>query len=125
MSHPALTQLRALRYFAAMPPLEPQLRDWLLLEDSMTKRFEQQGKRSGVIRLTKVCRPEALVGEGRCCRTKRATGCGKSYFAPMVNPAGRWCRSRRCAARSWRCSSWGRRRWGVSVHVIDVNPRFY
>ena len=38
MSHPALTQLRALRYFAAMPPLEPSLRDWLLLEDSMTKR---------------------------------------------------------------------------------------
>lgn len=26
------------------PALEPQLLDWLLLEDSMTKRFEQQGK---------------------------------------------------------------------------------
>jgi chorismate--pyruvate lyase len=42
--HPALTQLRALRYFAVMPPLAPHLRDWLLLEDSMTQRFEQQGK---------------------------------------------------------------------------------
>ena len=49
MPHPALTQLRALRYFAAMPPLDAHLRDWLLLEDSMTKRFEQQGKRVSVI----------------------------------------------------------------------------
>ena len=44
MSHPALTQLRALRYFDALPALDPQQLDWLLLEDSMTKRFEQQGK---------------------------------------------------------------------------------
>lgn len=44
MSHPALTQLRALRYVDAIPALEPQLLEWLLLEDSMTKRFEQQGK---------------------------------------------------------------------------------
>jgi chorismate--pyruvate lyase len=44
MSHPALTQLRALRYFDALPALDSQLLDWLLLEDSMTKRFEQQGK---------------------------------------------------------------------------------
>ena len=45
MPHPALTQLRALRYFDAIPTQDPQLLDWLLLEDSMTKRFEQQGKR--------------------------------------------------------------------------------
>jgi chorismate--pyruvate lyase len=44
MSHPALTQLRELRYYDAIPSLDPQLLDWLLLEDSMTKRFEQQGK---------------------------------------------------------------------------------
>ena len=44
MSHPALTRLRALRYFDVMPPLAPPLSDWLLLEDSMTQRFEQQGK---------------------------------------------------------------------------------
>ena len=43
MSHPALTQLRALRYFDQIPALDPQQLDWLLLEDSMTKRFEQQG----------------------------------------------------------------------------------
>jgi chorismate--pyruvate lyase len=43
--HPALTQLRALRYFAAMP-LEPLAARLALLEDSMTKRFEQQGKKS-------------------------------------------------------------------------------
>lgn len=44
MTHPALTQLRELRYYDAIPSLDPQLLDWLLLEDSMTKRFEQQGK---------------------------------------------------------------------------------
>ena len=44
MPHPALTQLRALRYFDAIPALDAQLLDWLLLEDSMTKRFEQQGR---------------------------------------------------------------------------------
>ncbi|MGM3313004.1 chorismate lyase, partial [Enterobacter hormaechei subsp. steigerwaltii] len=44
MSHPALTQLRALRYFDQIPALDPEQLDWLLLEDSMTKRFEQQGK---------------------------------------------------------------------------------
>lgn len=45
MSHPALAQLRALRYYTALPELDAELHDWLLLEDSMTKRFEQQGKR--------------------------------------------------------------------------------
>jgi len=45
MSHPALAQLRALRYYTPLPELDAALRDWLLLEDSMTKRFEQQGKR--------------------------------------------------------------------------------
>ena len=62
MSHPALTQLRALRYFTEIPALEPQLLDWLLLEDSMTKRFEQQGK------------TESLV-----------TGYVKFCYVPMVN----------------------------------------
>lgn len=45
MSHPALAQLRALRYFDEIPALNSEQLDWLLLEDSMTKRFEQQGKR--------------------------------------------------------------------------------
>lgn len=44
MSHPALTRLRALRYLDEVPALDPEQLDWLLLEDSMTKRFEQQGK---------------------------------------------------------------------------------
>jgi chorismate lyase len=44
MSHPALAQLRALRYYTTLPELDAALLDWLLLEDSMTKRFEQQGK---------------------------------------------------------------------------------
>ncbi|EFE05520.1 chorismate lyase [Citrobacter youngae] len=58
MPHPALTQLRALRYFDEIPALDPQLLDWLLLEDSMTKRFEQQGKQVTVTLIR-----EAFVGQ--------------------------------------------------------------
>ncbi|POP43088.1 chorismate lyase [Superficieibacter electus] len=57
MSHPALTQLRALRYLDVIPSLKTTLREWLLLEDSMTKRFEQQGKTVTVTLLR-----EAFVG---------------------------------------------------------------
>lgn len=64
MSHPALTQLRALRYFAVTPPLEPSLRSWLLLEDSMTKRFEQRGKTVSVMMVNEgFVGREALAGE--------------------------------------------------------------
>ena len=64
MSHSALTQLRALRYFDVVPPLEPAQRDWLMLEDSMTKRFEQYGKPVSVTLLNEefICR-DALVDE--------------------------------------------------------------
>lgn len=42
MSHNALRQLRALHWLPASSPLlSPQLLDWLLEEDSMTRRFEQ------------------------------------------------------------------------------------
>lgn len=64
MPHSALTQLRALRYFAEIPPLDAHLRDWLLLEDSMTKRFEQQGKKVSVIMVNEgFVECEALAGE--------------------------------------------------------------
>ncbi|WP_058912420.1 chorismate lyase [Entomohabitans teleogrylli] len=49
MSHAALAQLRALQYFAQIPStLEASLLDWLMLEDSMTKRFEQYCQRVSV-----------------------------------------------------------------------------
>lgn len=42
MSHQALRQLRALHWLPASSPLlSPPLLDWLLEEDSMTRRFEQ------------------------------------------------------------------------------------
>ena len=64
MSHPALTQLRALRYLDAIPALEPQLLEWLLLEDSMTKRFEQQGKKvTGTLIRGGVVTPDEIVEE--------------------------------------------------------------
>lgn len=64
MPHPALTQLRALRYFAAIPELDAPLRGWLLLEDSMTKRFEQQGKKVTVTMINEgFVGRDALAGE--------------------------------------------------------------
>ena len=64
MSHSALTQLRALRYFDVIPPLESAQRDWLMLEDSMTKRFEQFGKPVSVTLLNEAFVPrDALEGE--------------------------------------------------------------
>ncbi len=39
MSHPALTQLRALRYFKEIPALDPQLLDWLLAGGFHDKTF--------------------------------------------------------------------------------------
>ena len=64
MSHSALTQLRALRYFDVVPPLEPAQRDWLMLEDSMTKRFEQYGKPVSVTLLNEeFIRRDALADE--------------------------------------------------------------
>ncbi|MCE0490210.1 chorismate lyase [Pantoea sp. Mb-10] len=42
MSHDALQQLRALRWLDAdAPPLSSSVLDWLMEEDSMTRRFEQ------------------------------------------------------------------------------------
>ena len=64
MSHSALTQLRALRYFDVVPSLEPAQRDWLMLEDSMTKRFEQYGKPVSVTLLNEeFIRRDALADE--------------------------------------------------------------
>lgn len=64
MSHSALTQLRALRYFDVIPPLESAQRDWLMLEDSMTKRFEQFGKPVSVTLLNEAfVTRDALDGE--------------------------------------------------------------
>lgn len=48
MSHPALTQLRELHYFQDLPAISHALSDWLLLEDSMTRRFEQYCRKVSV-----------------------------------------------------------------------------
>jgi hypothetical protein len=104
MSHPALTQLRALRYFDQIPALDPEQLDWLLLEDSMTKRFEQQGKTVTV----------TLIQEGfvtlrrlpvscRCCQKKNATGCVRFYSVLMASrglPGGRLCQNPPCPGRN-------------------------
>ncbi|HBH16213.1 MAG TPA: chorismate lyase, partial [Leclercia adecarboxylata] len=64
MSHPALLLLRALRYFDEIPALEPEQLDWLLLEDSMTKRFEQQGKKVTVTLIQEgFVTPDAVADE--------------------------------------------------------------
>ena len=48
MSHPALAQLYALSFTTDTHGLDENLLDWLLLEDSMTKRFEQHCQRVSV-----------------------------------------------------------------------------
>ena len=101
MSHPALTRLRALRYFAVMPSLPPPLSDWLLLEDSMTQRFEQQGKQVTV----------TLVNEGYIGRDALTDEAALLPDEPRYWPGARWRRSRRCVVRSWRYSSSGKLRW--------------
>ena len=64
MSHPALLLLRELRYFDEIPALEPEQLDWLLLEDSMTKRFEQQGKKVTVTLIQEgFVTPDAVADE--------------------------------------------------------------
>lgn len=64
MSHPALLLLRALRYFNEIPALEPEKLDWLLLEDSMTKRFEQQDKKVTVTLIQEgFVTPDAVADE--------------------------------------------------------------
>ena len=93
MSHPALTQLRALRYFDQIPALDPEQLDWLLLEDSMTKRFEQQGLLP-LRRLPVNC---------RCCQKKIATGYVRFYSVLMASrgwPGGRLCQNPPCAGRN-------------------------
>lgn len=39
-----LQKLKDLQYFEQVPDLGSNLREWLLLEDSMTKKFENEGK---------------------------------------------------------------------------------
>ena len=116
MSHPALTRLRALRYFAVMPPLAPPLSDWLLLEDSMTQRFEQQGKQVTVTLVNEgYIGREALADEAALLPDEPRYWLRRLYSMPTVSPGwpgARWCRSRRCVGRSWRYSSSGRPRWG-------------
>lgn len=86
MSHPALTQLRALRYCKEIPALEPQLLDWLLLEDSMTKRFEQQGKTVSVTMIREgFVEQNEIPKNCRCCRKSLVTGYVKFCYVPMVN----------------------------------------
>jgi chorismate-pyruvate lyase len=104
MSHPALTQLRALRYFDQIPALDPEQLDWLLLEDSMTKRFEQQGKTVTVTLIQEgFVTPEAIASELPLLPKKIATGCVRFYSVLMASrgwPGGRLCQNPPCAGRN-------------------------
>lgn len=64
MMHPAMTQLYALQFLDAVPDtLSPWRRDWLLLEDSMTKRFEAWCRKVSVTVLFEGWVSYAQVGE--------------------------------------------------------------
>ncbi|ELY3984412.1 MULTISPECIES: chorismate lyase [Cronobacter] len=65
MSHPALRQLRALSFFDDTSTLDSALLDWLMLEDSMTRRFEGFCERVTVEMLFEgFVGPEALAEDG-------------------------------------------------------------
>ncbi|WP_353613575.1 chorismate lyase [Mangrovibacter phragmitis] len=64
MMHPALAQLRALSFSDTLPDnLSAWLRDWLLLEDSMTKRFERCCSKVSVTLLSEGFVTAEQVGE--------------------------------------------------------------
>jgi chorismate--pyruvate lyase len=122
MSHPALTQLRALRYFDQIPALDPQQLDWLLLEDSMTKRFEQQGKtvtvtliQEGFVSGDEIAselpllphEPRYWLREILLCADGEPWLAGRTVVPSPPFPG-----------RSWRCNVWGKRRWGVTFHLV-------
>lgn len=105
MPHPALTQLRALRYFDAIPALDAQLLDWLLLEDSMTKRFEQQGKKVTVTLIR-----EEFVGQNEVAEELTLLPKESRYWLREILlcadgepglPDGLWCLNQPCAALNW------------------------
>ncbi|EOV0677768.1 chorismate lyase [Cronobacter dublinensis] len=65
MFHPALRQLRALSFFDNTSTLDSTLLEWLMLEDSMTRRFEGFCERVTVEMLSEgFVGPEALAEEG-------------------------------------------------------------
>lgn len=118
MPHPALTQLRALRYFDAIPALDAQLLDWLLLEDSMTKRFEQQGKQVTVTLIR-----EAFVGQNEVPEELPLLPKESRYWLREILlcadgeprlPGGPWCLNQPCAALSWPYKIWGKPRSDVT-----------
>lgn len=118
MPHPALTQLRALRYFDAIPTLDPQLLDWLLLEDSMTQRFEQQGKQVSVTLIR-----EGFVGQNEVAEEPTLLPTESRYWLREILlcadgepglPGAPWCRNRHCVALNWPCKIWGKPRSGAT-----------
>lgn len=117
MSHPALTQLRALRYFDQIPALDPEQLDWLLLEDSMTKRFEQQGKtvtvtlvQEGFVSCAEIASELPLLPQEERYWLREILLCADGE--PCL-PDERSFPSPPFPGQSWRYNGWGIRRWGV------------
>ena len=89
MSHDALRQLRALHWLPASSPLlSPPLLDWLLEEDSMTRRFEQHCQQVTVQLLREAfITADEMPQEAAFCLPTRVSGCVKSCCAVTMNPA--------------------------------------
>lgn len=129
MSHPALTRLRALRYFAVMPSLAPPLSDWLLLEDSMTQRFEQQGKQVTVTLINEgYIEREALTDEAALLPDEPRYWLREIILNADGEP---WLAGRTVVPESTLCGGAGATAaradpaGPIPVHVVDINPRFY
>lgn len=110
MSHPALTQLRSLRYFDQIPALDPQQLDWLLLEDSMTKRFEQQGKTVTVTMIQEGFVTSAdIASELPLLPKEERYWLREILLCAMVSrgsPDEPWCLNPPFPGQSWHCNGW-------------------
>ncbi len=128
MSHPALTRLRALRYFAVMPSLPPPLSDWLLLEDSMTQRFEQQGKQVTVTPVNEgYIGRDALTDEAALLPDEPRYWLREIILNADGEPrlAGRTVAPESTRSGAGATAARANSAGPIPVYVVDINPRFY
>ena len=111
MSHPALTSLRALTFFDTLPELDSELRDWLLLEDSMTKRFEQFCRKVHVDIIREGFIGPELPDDERACLPQESR-----YWLREIVLCGDgepWLIGRTVVPESTLCSTWAKLRWAA------------
>ena len=120
MSHDALRQLRALHWLpASSPQLSAPLLDWLMEEDSMTRRFEQHCQQVTV----KLIR-EAFIGAEEISEEAEFLPADPRFWLREIVLCGDgepWLIGRTVDAATTRYAP----AWPLSVLFIYPEPRFY